>query len=339
MKKIYSLLFMLCACTMANAQQFGLEFCGEPVADGATVEVYASMVNLEEDPAEEPWWIVEFSEAKGLKIDNYTNDDVLINATATTDNTKKLQWCMGGFCEMFNGNTMSKSEAIVPLGEIELQLEPGTQTEGDYGVWNVNLTLSSATETHTYTIKYIYVEPQFSLEFNGNRIGGGETVEVYATMKNLEEDPAEEPWWVVEFDEPAKGLKIANYTEDDLLINATAWTDNTKMLQWCMGGFCEMFSVSTMKKSEEIVPFGAIELQLEPGMQNEGEYDEWNVMLTLSSAAETHHYYLKYIYDETAGVGTVLAPAGDGAIFNLAGKRVTAAERGICIVGGKKVIR
>lgn len=179
---------------------------------------------------------------------------------------------------------------------------------------------------------------QFGLEFNGEKIADGATVEVYATMENLEEDPAEEPWWVVEFG-AAKGLKIANYTEDDVLINANATTDNTKMLQWCMGGFCEMFSGNTMHKSEEIVPLGAIELQLEPGMQKEGEYGVWNVTLELSSAVETHHYNLKYIYDETAGVGTVLAPAGDGAIFNLAGKRVTAAERGICIVGGKKVIR
>ena len=52
------------------------------------------------------------------------------------------------------------------------------------------------------------------------------------------------------------------------------------------------------------------------------------------------HATVKVIYEDVTGIDTLptLTPA-DNAIYDLSGRRVKVAEKGIYIIGGKKVVK
>lgn len=174
----------------------------------------------------------------------------------------------------------------------------------------------------------------FGFENEGVKLADDDLVTVYATEENYGDE--EEPWWMVEC---VPNVKVVNYSDKTLTIGGTATVDNPGFMQWCYGGACVQFgSNTTLSQTKEIPAGDYAALMLEPQYQY-GNYQERNATVTLSAGSETHTIKLKYVYNETSGIYNSTLQQNDKTVYNLAGQRVNKAERGVYVVGGKKMLR
>ena len=156
MKRLFTSLALLCATFLTlSAQDCHFQFEGKPLADGATVNIYAS-----EDPVF-GWLICDTNPSdsgdNGLFLKNNTNKELACSATITIQsNTMKaegIQWCMGQDCMPVSTTTKSKDFKLAASSKIMTKFECEPTQEGEM---TTKLEVKNGSKTYTVNIHFIY---------------------------------------------------------------------------------------------------------------------------------------------------------------------------------------
>lgn len=155
MKRIFTSLALLCTLLTLNAQDCVFQFEGKPLEDGATVTINAAPdpifqeLECNTNPADNP--------ANGLVIVNKTSSKLSGSATITisthTLETRRIQWCMGGSCELVKTTTKTKEFSISANGQTAIQYDCAVEGEGGELMTKLEATIGG--KTYTVYIKFI----------------------------------------------------------------------------------------------------------------------------------------------------------------------------------------
>lgn len=155
MKRIFTSLALLCTLLTLHAQDCVFMFEGKPLANEATVNIYAT-----EDPTF-GWLTCDTNPTgsgdNGLFLKNNTNNELSCKATITIQsNTMKgesIQWCMGQDCMPITGTTKSKDFKLPASSKIMTKFDCEPTKEGEM---MTKLEVSTGGKTYTVYIHFIY---------------------------------------------------------------------------------------------------------------------------------------------------------------------------------------
>ena len=162
MKRIFTSLALLCTLLTLNAQDCVFQFEGKPLEDGATVTINAAPDPIfhepecNTNPADNP--------ANGLFIVNKTSSKLSGSATITisthTLETGRIQWCMGGSCELVTSTTKTKEFSIpakdpTDPNKNQTAIQYDCEVKGEGGEMMTKLEATIGGKTYTVYIKFI----------------------------------------------------------------------------------------------------------------------------------------------------------------------------------------
>lgn len=178
MKKIFtSVLFAMCAFIGLSAQSFEFRMNGEKVEDGATVTFNGTKHIIKPQ--------YEYKTKDILSLHNLTANAIKYSAEIVIlENTMEafgVQICLGGQCNVFDGNTFSYTaiESLPANGSAATLFDAYSKLTSGHML--TKLTVTAGLESHSVMIRFEYADPA---GISAIQTAGG-VVDVYNVAGNL----------------------------------------------------------------------------------------------------------------------------------------------------------
>jgi hypothetical protein len=164
MKKIFTIVLMT-ATVAVNSWAQSAQFCykGQPLADGATVTIESEEdiwgeAACETNPAG--------SNANGLILRNLTSAELSGTATLTvkteTINASRLQWCMGGSCDIIKTTPHEKGFVVPADGFIQTQFDAQPT---QYGELLAEISVMAGLRPLKVNVRFVHHDPSAPVTF------------------------------------------------------------------------------------------------------------------------------------------------------------------------------
>ena len=235
MKKIFTLLSAILMALTSYAQLEITDEAGNVVADGATVEFNAEVLDLGGG-----FVIIDCAPAAPY-ITNKGDSSANLTVTVTRTETDKLSWCgINTTCSPMTNLQEVRSVSLGAGQKTALQLHADFTT-GLYASYTANVTVSLGNETKRFTVKFVYADPNGS---QGSKQDMPEDGKIYTIKFKHMNGAYTYLYWDSESDQLALGVlddgqglpKTANFTcrkvgEKYAFINSTGkyltWRNNS----------------------------------------------------------------------------------------------------------------
>ena len=144
------------AVASAAAQTSYFSYEGKRLANGATVTIEAVVTD--------PDWPDELECAtnpvgagmNGLLFNSAGTGKATLNISKNTMKPYRIQWCMGGTCQVVSGTSMTKD---LKAGVIPVEYDATLDEDSKYGVMEATITAKVGSETVSVKVIFTYTDP------------------------------------------------------------------------------------------------------------------------------------------------------------------------------------
>ena len=167
MKRMAIAALLLMIGLLTKAQSFEFQYQGKSLTDGATVTIVAEedawgVLSCETNPASNP--------KNGLMLKllngNSANVKAELQIEEQTFEAARIQWCMGGNCEMFVGVKNYLKKEYVSNGEDQVQFDASDITTKGHMLAKITVTCSL--ESHSVYVRFTNGEESVRGDLNGD---------------------------------------------------------------------------------------------------------------------------------------------------------------------------